>query len=226
MGSSTTSRRAGLSKNDRPPPLLQKIPSRDVTRPGTTRKKRSRTPEKEVDISAPPISSGDESSEDDESNPAAKGGKSPSSSGDESPDRADIRPTPFLSSWNSTAGISNRSKSKYGSSQRSSKTYGSARSSQESKPSSSQRSRDARESRDELGSVEGESLLREPGRTFTRGKGIKPSSPRAPRQKRTKKATKGKEFMVVPSCGPVLTGMLRRTGAAIDTAVARVNIAR
>lgn len=183
-----------MSKNDRPPSLLRNVPSRDNienTKLRATSKKRSRTPEKEVDISAPPVSS----SEEDEPNPVAKAGKrgkSPLSSGDESPDRADIRPA-FPSSLNSTASISNRSKTKYGSSQRSQQTYGSARSSQDSKPSSSQRSRNAKDSRDdELGSTKGGSLLPDPDKKFTRGKGTKPPSPRVPRQKRTKKMAKGK----------------------------------
>lgn len=209
MGSSTTERRAGLSKNARPPPLLKNIPSRGSTQPAVTSKKRSRAPEKEVDISAPPLSSDDESSGGDEPNAvveAQKGVSSSSSSGDESPDRAEIRPTAFPSSLQSAASISSsRSKVKYGSSQGSSKPYGSARGSQESKPSSSQRGRNAKEpSDDELGPVKGGSLLREPGKTFTKGKGPKPSSPRAPRQKRMKKTAKGKEFRLIYCAGLVL----------------------
>ncbi|KAL2112522.1 hypothetical protein VUR80DRAFT_7375 [Thermomyces stellatus] len=203
MSSSTTGRRAGLSRNARPPPLLKSLPSRNTAREAGTNKKRSRTPEKEVDVLAPPISSGDEdSSEEDGRDPVAdaeKGGKSPISSGNESPDRADIRPTTFPSSWNSTTSTaSNRSRIQYGSSQKGVKRYGLARSSQESKPSSSQRSRNEKEPRDGLDPVKGDSLLRDPDRTFKKGNGAKPSSPRASRQKRTKKAATERERSSTP----------------------------
>lgn len=198
-----------MSKNARPPQLLKSIPSKDSMKPAATSKKRSRAPEKDVDVSAPPLSSDDESSEGDEPNAVAgaqKRGKSPSSSGDESPDRAEIQPTAFSSSLQSAANTSSsRSKVKYVSSQGSSKTYGSARGSQESKPSSSQRSRNGKEPRDdELGPVKGGSLLRDPDKTFMKGKGPKPSSPRAPRQKRTKKTAKGKTFGLLYYAGLVL----------------------
>lgn len=181
---------------------------------------------------APPISSGDEdSSEEDGRDPVAdaeKGGKSPISSGNESPDRADIRPTTFPSSWNSTTSTaSNRSRIQYGSSQKGVKRYGLARSSQESKPSSSQRSRNEKEPRDGLDPVKGDSLLRDPDRTFKKGNGAKPSSPRASRQKRTKKAATGKESSPFHTGLVVLPCYLLdrcRTGAVIDAA--KDNLAR
>lgn len=199
MHASRNARKVGLSYNDRPPPL-HKIGGDAATKPAATTKKRSRTPEKEVDISGPPINSDDDDSGDEDEPPAVtgavEGAKSPSPSGDESdgPDRADIRPTTFQSSSNSkTSTSSNRSKAKNGPHRSGQRTYGLARSSQESKPPSSQRSRNAKEAPDDLDPVKGETMLRDPGKKFTRAPTAKPPPPRAPPPKRPRKASEGKE---------------------------------
>lgn len=197
MSSRRNIRSVGLSRYDKPARLLQTINSNETAakpavKPPRNTKKRIRAPGKEIDISAPPVSSDEE-----DSGKAQKTLKNVFSSDDEredSPDRGDIRPTTFQSSWTSTTSFSsNRSQTKYGAS-RSGGKYGSARSSQESKPSSSQMEGSTNAPPDELGPVRSQSLLRDPDKNYGwQPKRTSPSSPQPPRQKRPRKPTEGKE---------------------------------
>lgn len=206
MSSRHNIRSLGLSRYDKPARLLQTINTQDAAakpavNPARNTKKRIRIPKKEVDVSGPPVSSDNSDSGEDEQAPTSKAQKSsedPISSDherDESPDRGDIQPSTFPSSWTSTASFSssNRSKAKYGGKQNSMKP-GSARSSQESRPSS-QKKWDADAPGDELGPVRSQSLLRDPDKTYgSQTKRTSPSSPRPPREnKRAKKPVEGNE---------------------------------
>lgn len=172
--------------------------------PARNMKKRIRIPKKKPDVSAPPVSSDDSDSGEDEPAPTSKAQKSPegpiSSDGEreDSPDRGDIQPSTFQSSWASTTSFSssNRSKAKYGGKQSSIK-YDSARSSQESKPSS-QKKRNADASGDELGPIRSQSLLRDPDKKYgSQTKRVSPSSPRLPREnKRAKKPVEGRKLVL------------------------------
>ena len=206
MSSRRGARPVGLSKYDKPDRLLKiinfpKTAAKPAGKPARDTKKRIRTPEKEADILAPPVSSDDSDSGEDKLATASKARRKvedPISSEDEredSPDRGDIQPATFQSSWNSATSFSSstRSKTKYGSKKNDMK-YGSARSSQESK-TSSQKKRNADASGDDLSPVRSQSLLRDPDKKY--GSQIKrvspPSSQPSRDKKRAKKPVEGEE---------------------------------
>lgn len=210
MSSMGGARPVGLSKYDKPARLLKVINSpKTAAKPALKSTKdsmkKSRTPEEEVDILAPPASSDDSDSGEDGPAPTSKTQRTvedPSSGEDEredSPDRGDIQPSMFQSSWNSAASFSssNRSKAKYGAKQNSTK-YGSARSSQESKPSS-QKKRSADASGDDLGPVRSQSLLRDPDKKYgsQTKRGSPPSSQPLREKKRAKKPVEGEKARLI-----------------------------
>ncbi|SPN96707.1 uncharacterized protein DNG_00227 [Cephalotrichum gorgonifer] len=184
---------------------------RKVSPKAAVTRKKNPSPKSDVDVFAPPISSGEDDSGGEAkpevvAEPKRKDSKrkqpeaTPQSDGEEegSSDRADIMPTLFKKSFEAGlfpkamySGSSRLSKSQYPKSQ---KTYGgSARSSQESKPSSSnqtssQRSRNAKGPGD-IGPSSGDSLLRDPEKKYV-GERKRPetsSPPRGSRNKRVKK---------------------------------------
>ena len=197
----------GLSKRARTDRLLKVIGGKTVTNPAArnnvtkpaTTKKRSRTPEKEIPVDAPPVNSSDEGpSEEDEPEAetgANKRAKTLPSCDDErgSPDRGHIIPASFKTSEKTTTRAP--SKAKYGA-----KSNGRARGSQEPKPSSSQTIQDERDALDELGPVKGLNLLKNPDKRIRGGPTARPPRIREPRPpKRAKKAPESKQTLPVHS---------------------------